>query len=145
MVQPKREACMGRQLALLLVAATLAVSAPALAHHSFAMFDQDHPVDLEGVVREFKFINPHTFIVLEVKQADGSIQTWNLEGRSPANLTRAGWSVKSLKAGDEIKAKIWPLRSGAPGGGWDAANVTFRDGRPIAEPPKVTVAERPKE
>jgi hypothetical protein len=145
MVQPKREACMGRPLALLLVAAMLAVSAPALAHHSFAMFDQNNPVDLEGVVREFKFTNPHTFIVLEVKQADGSIQTWNLEGRSPANLTRAGWSNKSLKAGDEIKGKFWPLRSGAPGGGWDAANVTFRDGRPIGEPPKVTVAERPKE
>jgi hypothetical protein len=136
---------MGRQLALLLTAALLALSRPALAHHSFAMFDQDNPIDLEGVVEGFKFTNPHSFIVLVVKQADGGAQTWNLEGTSPANLARAGWSSKSLKPGDEIKGKIWPLRSGAPGGGWSAVNVTFRDGRPIAEPPKETVAERPKE
>jgi len=136
---------MVRRLALLVAAGNLALSASALAHHSFAMFDQDNPIELEGVVQEFKFTNPHTFIVLAVKQADGSIQTWNLEGTSPANLGRAGWSSKSLKAGDEIKGKIWPLRSGAPGGGWSVGNVTFRDGRPIGELPKESVAERPKD
>ena len=136
---------MGRRLALLLTAAMLALSGPALAHHSFAMFDQDNPIELEGVVAEFKFTNPHTFIVLQVKQADGSTQAWNLEGVSPANLTRSGWSSKSLKPGDEIKGKFWPLRSGAPGGAWTAINVTFRDGRPIVEPPKEAVAERAKQ
>jgi hypothetical protein len=117
-------------------AALVVASGVAMAHHSFAMFDRDNPIELEGVVQEFKFTNPHTFIILAVKQEDGSIQTWNLEGTSPSNVARSGWSSKSLKAGDEVKLKIWPLRSGAPGGGWNVEQITFRDGRPIAERPK---------
>ncbi|HKA42971.1 MAG TPA: DUF6152 family protein [Burkholderiales bacterium] len=110
---------------------SLFASGAALAHHSFAMFDQDNPVLLEGVVQEFKFTNPHTFIVLSVKDEKGSVQTWNLEGTSPSNLVRGGWSSKTLKTGDEIKLKIWPLRSGAPGGGWNVDQINFRDGKPI--------------
>jgi hypothetical protein len=119
-----------------LACASLVAGGPAMAHHSFAMFDQANPIDLEGVVQEFKFTNPHTFILLAVKQEDGTTQTWNLEGNSPSNIVRGGWSSKSLKPGDEIRIKIWPLRSGAPGGGWNVDNINFRDGRPIADRPK---------
>jgi Family of unknown function (DUF6152) len=123
---------MERQLAGLLVAFALVVTGGhAGAHHSYAMFDKENQIELEGVVQEFKFTNPHTFIYLAVKQDDGSTVTWNLEGLSPSGLVRDGWTGKTLKPGDEIKVKIAPLRSGAPGGAWSASQISFRDGRPI--------------
>jgi hypothetical protein len=123
---------MGRKLALLLAAGALALTAgDTLAHHSFAMFDRDNQVDLEGVVQEFRFVNPHPFIYLAVKQDDGSTITWTLEGQSPANLARDGWTSKTLKTGDELRMRIAPLRSGAPGGAWAADQVSFRDGQPL--------------
>jgi len=123
---------MGRRLAMLLAAGALALTAgPILAHHSFAMFDKEHQVDLEGVVQEFRFANPHTFIYLAVKQDDGSTVTWSLEGQSPSLLAREGWTNKTLKPGDELRMRIAPLRSGAPGGAWAADQIKFRDGRPL--------------
>jgi len=123
---------MSRELAsLLLSAALVAGGGAAKAHHSFAMFDQDNPIELEGVVQEFKFTSPHTFIILVVKQPDGGTQAWSLEGGAPSNLVRDGWSSKSIKPGDELKIKIDPLRSGAPGGAWTVGKTKFKDGRPI--------------
>src|SRR5438552_2329605 len=119
--------------ALLAGSALLAISGAVWAHHSFAMFDQEHPLDLAGTVTEFKFTSPHTFILLSVKQNDGSTTVWNLEGGSPSALVRDGWTSKSLKPGDELKMKIDPLRSGAPGGAWGVAKTTFKDGKPIVE------------
>ena len=125
---------MVRRLAMLVVAGALALTAaPILAHHSFAMFDRNNQVDLEGVVTEFRFVNPHSFIYLAVKQEDGSTVTWSLEGQSPAALVRSGWTGKTLKAGDELKMRIAPLRSGAPGGAWAPNQITFRDGRELDE------------
>ena len=64
---------MGRLSTALLAGVALIVTGGAvMAHHSFAMFDQDHPMELQGTVTEFKFTSPHTFILLEVKGADGS-------------------------------------------------------------------------
>ena len=105
-----------RLVALLLSGAFIASSGAALAHHSFAMFDQENPIELEGIVQEFKFTSPHTFIILVVKQQDGSTQAWSLEGGAPSALVRDGWSSKTIKPGDELKMTIEPLRSGAPGG-----------------------------
>ena len=110
-------------------------SGPALAHHSFAMFDQTGEMDVEGVVQEFRYVAPHTFIILDVKEKDGSSESWILEGVSPSALARDGWSKTSLKPGDEIELKIAPLRSGAPGGAWVTQKIKFRDGRPIVEKP----------
>ncbi len=123
---------MTRQLTALLVGGALvAFGGAALAHHSFAMFDSEHPLELEGTVQEFKFTSPHTFILLQVKGQDGSATVWNLEGASPSALVRDGWSSKTLKNGDELKMKIDPLRSGAPGGAWAVKNTKFKDGKPI--------------
>ena len=123
---------MPRRFAMLLAAGALALTVAAThAHHSFAMFDRANQIDLEGVVQEFRFVNPHTFIYLVVKQDDGATEIWNLEGQSPAALVRAGWSSKTLKAGDELKMRIAPLRSGAPGGAWAPNQITFRDGREL--------------
>ena len=69
---------MRRRLAVFLASALALTAEPTLAHHSFAMFDRDNQVDLEGVVQEFRFANPHTFIYLVVKQVDGSRVTWSL-------------------------------------------------------------------
>jgi hypothetical protein len=123
---------MERRLAMLLTAGLLALTAaPTLAHHSFAMFDRNNQVDLEGVVQEFRFVNPHAFIYLAVKQDDGSTVTWSLEGQSPSQLVRDGWTSKTLKPGDELKMRIAPLRSGAPGGAWAADQINFRDGHAL--------------
>jgi hypothetical protein len=116
---------------LLAGGALLAVTGSVLAHHSFAMFDQENPVDLVGTVQEFKFTSPHTFILLSVKGSDGAATVWNLEGASPSALVRDGWSSKTLKSGDELTMKIDPLRSGAPGGAWAVAKTKFKDGKPI--------------
>jgi hypothetical protein len=91
---------------MLLATGALALTAgPTLGHHSFAMFDRDNQIDLEGVVQEFRFVNPHSFIYLVVKQDDGSTVTWSLEGQSPSLLAREGWTNKTLKPGDELRAR----------------------------------------
>jgi Family of unknown function (DUF6152) len=120
-----------KMAALLASSAFLASTCAVLAHHSFAMFDQEHPIELVGTVTEFKFTSPHTFILLEVKSADGKAVVWNLEGGSPSALVRDGWSSKTLPAGTRLKMKIDPLRSGAPGGAWGVAKVTLEDGKPV--------------
>src|SRR5215475_10344816 len=123
----------GPLVGLLLPFALVAGGGSALGHHSFAMFDQENPIELEGMVVEFKFTNPHTFILIEVKQKEGGTTTWNLEGGSPSALVRDGWSSKTIKPGDELKMMIWPLRSGAPGGAWNVNQINFRDGRPVVD------------
>jgi hypothetical protein len=123
---------MGRfSTALLAGVALIVTSGAVFAHHSFAMFDQEHPMELSGTVQEFKFTSPHTFVLLEVKGTDGATTVWNLEGASPSALVREGWSSKTLKAGDELKMMIDPLRSGAPGGSWSEKKTSFSSGQPI--------------
>jgi hypothetical protein len=117
--------------AAIAMAGMLAAVSPAKAHHSFAMFDQANEIDLEGVVKEFRYVAPHTFIVLDVMQKDGTTESWTLEGVSPGDLAHNGWSRTSLKPGDEIKVRIAPLRSGAPGGAWVTKKIQFKDGKPI--------------
>jgi hypothetical protein len=126
---------MGRQLAVLLASGLLAtISGSAIAHHSFAMFDQEHPIEIEGTVKEFRYTSPHIYIYLDVKGKDGGTTTWNLEGGAPSLLVRDGWTSKSIKPGDELWMRIDPLRSGEPGGAWQATRIKFKDGRPIVAP-----------
>src|SRR5277367_3913972 len=106
----------------------------ALAHHSFAMFDAEHPIELTGMVKEFRFVSPHTLLILEVKGPDGATKDWMLEGGAPGLLVRDGMSGKSLKPGDEITAKINPLHSGAEGGSYQPQLLKFKDGRPVVAP-----------
>lgn len=116
---------------LLVGAALLGMGGLALAHHSFAMFDQDHPIELTGTVKDWKYTAPHAFIILEVKDKDGATTVWSLEGGAPSGLIRDGWTSKTLKAGDELTLKVDPLRSGAPGGSWNVNKVKFKNGDPI--------------
>ena len=126
---------MRRASAVLLAGgAWLAMSGTGIAHHSFAMFDQENPIELVGTVTEFKYSSPHVYILLDVKDQDGSSTIWILEGGSPSLLVREGWSGTIIKPGDELRMTINPLRSGAPGGAWQATQIKFKDGRPIVVP-----------
>jgi hypothetical protein len=120
-----------RWAAMLAASAFAAEASAVMAHHSNSMFDLNNLIDLEGVVQEYKFSSPHSFIILQVKGDDGNVTLWNLEGQTPAALTRDGWSKRTLNGGDELKLKIAPLRSGAPGGWWTTQGTTYRDGKPI--------------
>jgi hypothetical protein len=127
---------MRRQLAALFVSSMLVTASDTVtAHHSFAMFDQENPIELEGVVQEFKYTSPHSYILLEVKGEDGSTAVWNLEGPAPSLLSRDGWSSQTLKPKDEVIMTIDPLRSGAPGGSWQSRKIKFRNGQPIMVAP----------
>jgi hypothetical protein len=93
----------------------LALTAPALAHHSFAMFDQTKIVTLKGTIVQFQWTNPHAFIEIEATNG-GKPRHWSIELNSPNNLKRQGWTRTSLKPGDKVTLRMSPLRNGQPGG-----------------------------
>lgn len=97
------------------------------AHHSFAMFDDTKEIVLTGVVKEFQWTNPHTFVQLEVPGPNGTVIEWSIEGSSPNGLARLGWKRTSIKAGDQLAITINPLRTGEHGGNFVQAR--FADGR----------------
>ncbi|MEO6081206.1 MAG: DUF6152 family protein [Steroidobacteraceae bacterium] len=114
-------------------AALLVVFAPiAVAHHSFAMFDQTKPLTLKGTVGEFQWTNPHAFIHLNVVNRAGKSEMWVIELNSPNNLKRQGWKANMIKTGDRIKAVISPLRTGHGG---LLVSVTLPNGKVLGEPP----------
>jgi hypothetical protein len=94
----------------------LGQTSSVVAHHSFAMFDRAHEVTLGGVIRDFQWTNPHTWIQLLVTDASGAVVEWSLEGGSPSILSRGGWNRLSLKPGEKVSILINPLKSGEPGG-----------------------------
>ena len=115
-------------------AAVLACAAfPAGAHHSTAIYDSDHPIELAGTVVEWQFVNPHCFIILEVADDAGGTKHWSLEGGNTAGLFRRGWTPETLKPGDRIQLTVRPLRSGSPGGNY--SNARWADGKPIEPKP----------
>jgi Family of unknown function (DUF6152) len=125
----------GKPTAVLFAAgALLAMNGPIWGHHSFAMFDQEHPIEVVGTVTEFRYSSPHIYIFLDVRGEDGVSKVWLLEGGSPSLLLRDGWTGSSIKPVDELRMTIDPLRSGAPGGAWQATRIKFKDGRPIVAP-----------
>lgn len=101
----------------------------ASAHHSFAMFDRERSIVISGVVREFQWTNPHTWIQVTVTDATGKQTEWSLEGGSPGILSRNGWKRGSLQAGDKVSIEIYPLKSGEPGG--SLVRVKVPDGRTL--------------
>jgi hypothetical protein len=123
-----------RGTAVLAGLAWTAAVGTAAAHHSFAMFDMEHPTEISGTVKEFKFVSPHTLLILDVKGEDGTVKEWTLEGGAPGILVREGMTAKSLKPGDEIKATINPLHSGAEGGSYQPLAIKFKDGTPVVAP-----------
>lgn len=102
---------------------------PAMAHHSFSMFDDKKEVVLKGEVKEFQWSNPHTWIQLNVTDASGKVVEWSIEGGSPYLLGRQGWKRNTLKPGDQVEITVHPMRNGQPGGSFMQA--AFPDGRKL--------------
>ena len=96
--------------------AILITATPALAHHSFTMFDSTKMVTLTGTIKEFQWTNPHTFTWIDVPNQSGGVDTWGLEGMSPNYLGRRGWTKNTLKPGDKVTVVINPLKDGSKGG-----------------------------
>jgi len=97
--------------------ATMAVYAiPAVAHHSFAMFDASKTMTLEGSIKEFQWTNPHAWIMLNVPDQQGQPQQWAIELNGPSGLVRDGWKPKTLTPGMNVAVTIHPLRDGTNGG-----------------------------
>jgi hypothetical protein len=120
-----------RALGLAGIAFTLS-AIPALAHHSFAMFDAEKKVTLDGTVKEFQWTNPHSWILLTVSDAQGKAEQWAIEMGGPSGLARQGWVPKTLTPGMKVQAVIHPLRDGTPGGQFMA--VTLPDGTQLGNP-----------
>lgn len=118
-----------------LVAATMTIPAvPALAHHTYAMFDQSTTRTVSGTVARLQWMNPHAAIWLYVPSPGnpGKYDLWKFENDSPNVLSRVGWSSESLPAGTQITVQYFPLRDGATGGHW-VKGVTA-DGRELVSP-----------
>lgn len=124
---------MRRVVYLILSAPLAAVTGGALAHHSPVMFDQSQPVTLTGTVREFQWTNPHSYIQLVVKNAQGQDEEWNVEMAAPTYLYNLGWRPGTLKSGDAVILTIAPLRKGGNGG--LLLKATTADGKPIGRTP----------
>lgn len=106
---------------------TLATAGSASAHHSAAMFDAKKHVVIEGVVKQFQWTNPHSWLIVTATQPDGTTQEWSIEMTSPNLLARAGWRPSTIKAGEKIKVLANPLVDGNPGGQFRCAALP--DGR----------------
>lgn len=111
-----------------LVAAILPLlgAAPAMAHHSFAMFDLTKEVTVQGVVKQFSWANPHVWLDIVAKGDSGQAQTWGLESLAVGLLYRQGWTADSLKPGDKVTVVVHPMRDGTFGG--QLMRVTLADG-----------------
>jgi len=95
-----------RLVALITGLGIIAVCAPALAHHSFAIeYDKEKPIEGTGVISKVEWTNPHMHIYVDVTEPDGSVTTWNLELGSVNSVTRRGWKPSDLKAGTKIGFK----------------------------------------
>lgn len=111
----------------------LAAIGPALAHHSPAAFDRTRTETIEGIVRDFRWQNPHSWILLEVKDADGDMVVWSVEMTSPTFLVRAGWRSNSIKPGDTVTVTVNPVRTGEPSGMF--VSLRMADGSVLTERP----------
>jgi hypothetical protein len=123
----------GPKLAGAVAAVFAAMASPAVAHHSAAMFDASKSVETKGVVKEFLWTNPHSFLVVTVRQKGRPVD-YSFEANGPGYLVRNGWKRESLKPGDTVVVVSHPLRDGRPGG--DLVEVTLADGRKLSGRPQ---------
>ena len=97
-----------------------------LAHHSATMFDKDSEITLEGVVKEFQYTNPHSWLLVDVTGDDGKVTTWGFEAEGPSTLLRAGIRRSDLSPGTKLTITGRPMKDGRPAAAWLSA--TREDG-----------------
>ena len=108
----------------------LIAAVPAAAHHSFAAeFDSAQPITLNGTVTKMEWINPHAWIHMAVKKADGTIENWEVETGNPSALIRRGFTKNSLPAGTEIVVQGFRAKDG--GMRANGRDLTFKDGKKL--------------
>lgn len=106
----------------------MAAALPMAAHHSFsAEFDATKQVTLEGTVVQMEWVNPHSWLTIDVPKPDGTVERWKIEGGSPSVLLRLGWNRNSLPAGTKIKVIAFQAKDGALRG--SSRDIEFPDGR----------------
>ncbi len=107
-----------RGLAAAGLAAALTWIAPceASAHHSFGFYDMNKSAEIDGVVSQFEWANPHCWLFVAVNSPSGPAVTYGFEMRSPGEMLRAGWKKNSIKVGDKIKVSFRPMRDGSHAG-----------------------------
>ena len=115
----------------------LLASTSAEAHHSAAMFEPKKEVTFEGVVKEFQFTNPHSWLLVDVTNKDGSVTTWGFEAEGPTALLRNGVRPADFKSGTKLTITGRPMKDGRPGALWRKAvradGVEFYPGgRPVS-------------
>ena len=113
-----------------MVAATGIAAIPLLAHHSFpAEYDGDKPLKLQGTVKKVEWINPHSWITIEVKRPDGKVETWEIEAGAPNAMFRRGFTRDSLPIGTEIVVNGYQAKNGTQRA--NGRDLTFPDGRKL--------------
>lgn len=106
----------------------LLAAAPVKAHHAFAAeFDASRPVKLHGTVTQWELVNPHSWIHIDVKNDDGTVTSWMIEGGSPNSLFRLGFTKNSLPPGTEIIVEGYQAKD--RGNMAVGKNITFPDGK----------------
>ena len=110
---------------LLSIAVIASVAVPARAHHSATMFESEKTITVEGVVKQFQFTNPHSWLLVDVKDKNGKVTTWGFEAEGPSTLQRAGIRPSDFAAGTKLKITGRPMKDGSPAAIWvDAVRVT---------------------
>ena len=110
----------------------IVLAGAALGHHSFAMFDPERTITLEGTIGDFLWTNPHSWIRVNVENAQGEDEEWAIEMGGPAGLARSGWSPTTLTPGMEVSVLARPHRDGSHFGQFMA--VTLPDGTILGNP-----------
>ena len=113
----------------LAVAVVLACAAatPASAHHSFAMFDNAKTATIDGTVKEFEWVNPHSWIHIMTVNAAGKPEEWAFEMGSPGQLATQGWTKDTVHVGDKVSVSYHPMKDGSHGG--SQTGVKLPDGK----------------
>jgi hypothetical protein len=119
-----------------LLGATLFLAPLAEAHHSNSAFYVEKVITIKGVVKEFRWSNPHVWIILSVDDGKGNKVDWKVEGRPPGILGRAGWTPKSVQPGETITIDLSPAKDDTASG--LIARVTKADGTILANAPPPT-------